>query len=117
MPTTGIAGGRPLVGRAFQVTLRAAAANSGVALSFDLFPQNIPMDINGMPGCTLLAIPLISLPAVSDANGKANVPLLIPPIPALVGGTLFVQWAIPDPGANQLGLVLSNGGRFTLGQP
>ena len=61
----------------------------------------------GMPGCTL-QVSLDVLLTATPTGGVAMCSVLIPMQPALVGFTLHAQAGSLDPGANPLGLTLSN---------
>lgn len=74
----------------------------GAALPFDLTPIN-------MPGCALLADPVLGLGLVTDAAGKVDQPLPVPNVPAFLGEELVAQWIVSDPGANGLGLAVGSG--------
>lgn len=67
----------------------------GIALPFDLGPL-------GLPGCSLLASLDAIVPVVTSGsgpgNGKAFVPIPIPPGAGLVGQTAYAQWYVVDPG-------------------
>lgn len=81
----------------------------GVALPLDLAPL-------GAPGCSLLVGPDLVLP-LWNLGGVAPVTLSIPNDQGLVGIRFFVQGWAADPTANQLGIVVSNGGQGLIGHP
>ena len=70
----------------------------------------------GAPGCSLLVEPRMLLSSVTDLRGQARIPMPIPAVPALLGQALFGQWAILDPGANALGLTVSDGAAAKTGR-
>ncbi|MCA8951748.1 MAG: hypothetical protein KDE27_19725, partial [Planctomycetes bacterium] len=75
-------------------------------LPFSLGPQ-------GAPGCDVL----VSSNAVLGIAGTGSVttPIAIPFVPSLVGLSFHNQGAVLDPGANALGLVLSNATTAIIG--
>lgn len=75
---------------------------SGLPLPLDLTPF-------GAPGCSLLTGPALTVVTVVDAAGKAQINLPIPASPELLGAQFYVQWLVPAPGVNPLGLLLSDG--------
>jgi hypothetical protein len=116
------ANGRPVFGQTFTLQLANARPNSvailavgnsdanwhGIALPWALAPL-------GAPGCALLAAADVPLALPTTALGTATWSLTLPVVPDLFGLTLFSQWAVVDPAANPLGLALSGGGAWTLG--
>ncbi len=71
-------------------------------------PLAVPLAGVGMPGCTLLADPVITTAVVADAAGLATVVYTLPDIP-LFQGDLYGQWFWLENGANPLGLVSGGG--------
>ncbi len=76
----------------------------------------LPLDLGVLraPGCQLL----VSMDVVSplmNVGGGATWTIPIPNVPALSGAALHQQALVVDPGANPLGLVVSNGLTATLG--
>jgi hypothetical protein len=59
------------------------------------------------PGCTL-QVSLDVLVTATATGGVAQCSVPIPLLPSLVGFVLYAQAGSLDPGANPLGLVLSN---------
>lgn len=76
------------------------------------FATQVDLSALGMAGCSLLTQPVIQLPTVAGANGRILLPLPVPPMPGLVGGAVFVQFAVVDATANRFGLVTSDGARL-----
>ncbi|HKB16575.1 MAG TPA: integrin alpha, partial [Planctomycetota bacterium] len=64
----------------------------------------LPLDLGflGLPGCSLLVsaeVPLlVATNGSGPGNGRALVPLPIPPDPTLPGAHVFFQWYVVDPG-------------------
>ncbi|HEU4420170.1 MAG TPA: hypothetical protein VFT55_14640, partial [Planctomycetota bacterium] len=77
-------------------------------------PLPLPLGAIGMPGCTL-QVSLDVLATAAVAGGVAQLGIQIPMQPALVGFMLHVQAGSLDPGANPLGLTLSNALAVTIG--
>lgn len=73
-----------------------------------LAPLAVPLAGVGMPGCTLLADPVITSAAIADAAGLATVIYTLPDSP-LFQGDLYGQWFWFESGANPLGLVSGGG--------
>jgi hypothetical protein len=80
----------------------------GVSLPLSLAPL-------GAPGCDLLTSSDVFLP-IGNFNGTAYTSLAIPPdaVPSATP-VLFAQGLALDPGANQLGTVVSNGAALAIG--
>lgn len=121
VPQIGSAG-NPVFGQTFSVTLGSARANTAAILAIGGSDATwggvaLPWSLAGLgaPGCSLLASPDLTLALSTNALGGTVWSLVVPVIPELFGITLFTQWAVIDPGANALGLVLSNAGAATLG--
>ena len=70
-----------------------------------------------MPGCPWLTPQFFSLSASTDASGSTAFTVPLSNTPNYVGAKLLTQWIIVDSGANPLGLIMSNGGEFTIGKP
>ena len=90
------ASGLPTIGnQSFAVTVAQALPHS-LAIPVG---ANAPNSIALGSGCWLLLdIPLVFLPSqTTDAAGNASVGFAVPNNPALVGSSLFFQWAVLDP--------------------
>lgn len=112
-PQVLLSDGRPLRGTTLDITVTNVPFGvSGVSLLVGLGLQlpAVPLDLIGMPGCVLEVVPApINVP-LGVFGGTATLPLAISLDPALVGLRLVLQAAVPDPGANALGLTLSTAG-------
>jgi hypothetical protein len=75
----------------------------------------LPIDLAslGMPGC-MLAVSPDQFTVVAVQAGHAEYIVQVPDAPALVGLSTSDQAACPDPGANALGVTLSNAVRATV---
>ena len=60
-----------------------------------------------MTGCVAY-LPADTLETVVGTNGDASWSVLVPNVPALLGGTLLSQLYTYDPGVNAFGFVNSN---------
>jgi hypothetical protein len=69
----------------------------------------------GAPGCTALCSIEISLSTSIDVTGQANLSVGVPNLASLVGQAIYTQWVVLDPLANGLQLVVSNGGKGSVG--
>jgi hypothetical protein len=77
-------------------------------------PLPLPLAPIGMPGCTL-QVSLDVLATAPATGGVSQLGVQVPMSPALVGFTLHAQAGSLDPGANPLGLTLSNALAVTIG--
>ena len=112
----GILRGRSVVGHTVVPHLWAAPPGTLVTLLIDGPAASLPLASLGAPGCLLLALPNVVPPSLlTDAMGKASLPLPVPAMATLIGGALHAQWSIVDPPANALGLVFSTGLAWTVG--
>ncbi len=108
-------GGRPVLGSTFQIVYDGYPAAGIGALNLGVVLTNTNLTVIGMPGCIVLTSPQLSLSqALPAAPATFSIP--IPAVPALAGAQLHAQAVSIAPGANQLGVVLSNGGTLTLGR-
>ena len=72
-------------------------------------PLPLPLGPYGMPGCSLLVSPDVSL-FVGGVGTSATVHIFIPQSQSFIGVHLYTQGFSLDPGANPAGLVASPGG-------
>lgn len=116
VPTLSAVGGAtPRVGEAFGVecaNLPLTAATAFASISYSAFTPAVDLTVIGMPGCTLYT-PLTIVVAQPVAGGIAQF-TVTPPV-SLAGFTLYYQWVVADPGANALGLIVSDLGVAVLG--
>ncbi|MCU0867595.1 MAG: hypothetical protein MUC36_27755, partial [Planctomycetes bacterium] len=98
--------GRPALGNAFAVRLRAAGVGAIAALAVGL-PMQLDLTALGAPGCTAAVNPFGLLAAVTSATGVATFPIAVPRDTALLGVRLDCQSLVFDAGANALGIVFS----------
>ena len=78
---------------------------------------NLPYSLSGigMPGCDLLVnLSFSMIETASSGESKFLIP--IPNEPSMIGKKLYSQAFVPDPGANTLGVVASNGLSIKIGQ-
>lgn len=114
--------GRPQLGETFAVVLRHAARLSPAVLvhgssktSWGGFALPIDLALLNAPGCCLITDSVINLPIVTDANGIAEVPYLVPLNAVFTGLPFYNQFIVLDVPANALGLTMSNGGAALIG--
>ena len=69
----------------------------------------LPQPIAGALGCTLWTGLEAPTAALFDANGALQLPVPIPPVPALRRLTVFAQGAAVSPGSNALGFAFTDG--------
>lgn len=114
--------GRPVINQAFNVDLAQARANAAALLVLGVSDKmwgafTLPLDLTpfGAPNCNLLAsFDLFGAVAVS-ASGTATTRFPIPNDATLSGSIFFNQYLVLDAPANALKVVVSNGGKATLG--
>jgi hypothetical protein len=106
---------RPALSETFDVRLTSAPENAAAFLGVDIQASSINLGIVGAPECTLNVLPLIAVGFNTDAMGKVSLPFPLPADTVVLGVSLYMQWLIADPTANNLGLVMTRGGRFTIG--
>ncbi len=112
--------GLPQLGMTYQPTVDDALPATFALLLSGLSDQlhlglPLPLPLPGAPGCDLLVAASVTELATTDASGNASLPVAVPAAANLVGLDVFHQWAIWDPTVNSLKLVVSNGGKATLG--
>jgi hypothetical protein len=71
-------------------------------------PVSTPLGSYGMPGCMLLADPVITTGVVADATGIATVIYSLPDDPLFLGD-LYGQWFWIENGANPMNVVSGGG--------
>ncbi|HKB16845.1 MAG TPA: hypothetical protein VKF62_12320, partial [Planctomycetota bacterium] len=98
----------PRVGTTFSVNLSGTPPGN-VALflmglsntSWGTIPLPLDLAFLGMPGCGLLVSPDFVLglttAAFGPGNGRAVIPLALPPNPTLIGTQAYAQWYVADP--------------------
>ena len=114
-------GSRPALGTTFTADvlhLPFGIALVGLGLSNTMtstsLPLPFPLDPIGMPGCMLLADPLI-LTLVVGAGNSATWSWALPSTPDVFGFSFFNQAFSLDPAANSFGFTASNGGAGFIG--
>lgn len=118
-PQMGIIG-QPQLGTTYQPSVHDALPTT-IALLIsglsDQFSQGLPLPLPlpGAPGCELLVAADANTLATTDVFGTASGPISVPSSGSLVGLLVFHQWAIWDPAVNSLNMVVSNGGKATVG--
>ncbi|MCK5941624.1 MAG: hypothetical protein KAI24_06630 [Planctomycetes bacterium] len=112
--------GLPQLGSTYNPSLSDALANTFAILVSGLSDQvsqglPLPLALPGAPGCDLLVASEALDLAITDANGAAMSPMVVPNNQALTGLAVYHQWAVWDPSVNNLSIVMSNGGVATIG--
>lgn len=115
--------GRPILGTPFQVNLGNAPANTGAALIFGVSTTSwngipLPLDLTafGAKGCRLYVSFDATFPTATDSRGQATLALPIPSDNGFLNAPFNLQFLLLDPGANSMGLTLTNGGAGKLGE-
>ena len=112
--------GLPTPGANYDLTLDTALASSAAVLVSGLSDSTylgtpLPAILPGAPGCELLVAPEALDAVLTSATGTASAPIVVPNDPGLSGLRVFHQWAVLDPAANALGIVVSSGVRAVVG--
>ena len=110
----------PILGTSYNIDCVDGAPSSvGVMVSgySDAFVGGValPAALPGAPGCDLMVSPDLLQASPTSAAGAVSRGFTIPNNTALTGTTLFHQWVFLDAGANQAGLIVSNGVGVTVG--
>ncbi|MGE0144989.1 MAG: S8 family serine peptidase [Planctomycetota bacterium] len=117
------AAGRPSPGGALELNLARARPVAPSVLFFGLSDSvfsggslPLPLDTFGAPGCQLLTSAETSIILSTSLQGQLRHFLFTPNDPALLGVRFFTQFAVLDPGANQLGFAFSNALAVRIGE-
>ncbi|MFO1052462.1 MAG: serine hydrolase [Planctomycetota bacterium] len=78
-------------------------------------PLPLSLGLLGAPACSLRVSPDVTFNAATSASGIASINLQLPDQTALIGAHLYSQFVVVAPGANGLGLALSNGLDTSIG--
>lgn len=107
----------PAINASFTITAADLPAGSTAAsLLFGFAPSaNLPLDILGATGCSLLVNNIFTNSMMTVSGSDATFTIVVPNDPASVGLGLDVQSAVIAPGANALNIVLSDLATFTVG--
>ena len=112
------ASGRPLIGTTIRFELDKTRGATPAVLFIGASDKTwglLPLPFNYAASCKLLVSGEVLLAFVTDANGRASIPLAIPADKRLIGAIAFEQFLVLDSG-NSAGLIASNGGRAKLGE-
>ncbi len=116
----GAVGAKPVLGATFtlqvdHLPLGLAVVGFGASLTnFGTLPLPFDLGLIGMPGCTLLAAPEVSI-LVSSASSVGTASWNIPNSPSHFGFRFYNQALVLDPIANAAGFVVSNAAAGQLG--
>lgn len=110
------------IGESAPFELSMARASSPAIFSLGLSDKTwgaapLPFDLKvfGASSCFLYQSLDALVVTTTDSSGKASIALPIPNDSALSGATYFVQFLLPDAGANSFGLTTTGGVRSTIG--
>ncbi|MFN3240349.1 MAG: M14 family zinc carboxypeptidase [Planctomycetota bacterium] len=111
--------GQPQLGSSYQPKVRDALDNTFALLASGLDNTSyngvaLPFELPNAPGCDLLVAAEALDLVITDGNGEASYPIVVPNAANLVGLTLYHQWLIWDPTVNALNIVTSNAGTATV---
>jgi len=113
---------QPQIGNTCRIDLLQARASAPAFLlhgvsNFVWSSYPLPLDLGflGAPLCSLLASADVVLPVTTTAAGKGAFTYSVPMNFAFVGVPFFNQFLVLDPGANPLGLAVTNGGAGVIG--
>ncbi len=112
--------GLPQLGASYDLTLTDALGPAFALLVSGLSDSSwlgapLPAPLPNAPGCDLLVSPDVLDVAITSPSGAASSSIAVPNAAGLVGLPVFHQWAVLDAAANPFGIVVSNGGRATVG--
>ncbi|MCA8973716.1 MAG: hypothetical protein KDC98_03295, partial [Planctomycetes bacterium] len=105
--------GPPQLGTSYGVTL-ADGLPSSVAVLVTGSSSPSPVTLPGT-ACDLYVSPDITDAELLSATGACSHTIPVPSSTNFLGVNLYHQWAVLDPAANQLGIVMSNAGAATFG--
>ncbi len=111
--------GSSALGQTLTTHLSAAAAGAPVFLNIGVYTSiPFPLDLTpfGAPGCLIYSDVQGTGSTTADASGSASISLVVPSTSTTTCATLYFQWLVLDPPANQIGLSVSNYGRIVVGQ-
>lgn len=115
-------GGTPEINNMFSINVSGATPNRPALLTFGISKTTwgairLPFDLAplGAPGCKLLCSLESFLTSGTNGSGSGSISFQIPNDRNLVCLGFCNQWLIVDPGANTLGIALSNCGEVTIG--
>ena len=110
----------PVLAQTFSAKLAFAKPSSGAVLLVGgsktfWSPLTLPFVLGALaPTCTILASGEVTVSTTTSASGQASIPLTVPNNIALRGLSFYNQFVVLD-AVNPLGLVLSQGGKGTIG--
>jgi hypothetical protein len=114
--------GTPETGQVLTHTVTLAARSTTSVLFLGVSDKTwsgagLPLSLAslGAPTCNVLVSLDVTAGITIDGNGRGELKALIPNVPNLVGATGFVQCMVVDPGANNLGLALTNAVKIVVG--
>ncbi|MEC7584729.1 MAG: hypothetical protein VYE77_10455 [Planctomycetota bacterium] len=111
--------GLPVIDSSYNIDLADALPSSAAIILSGLSDTTyngtpLPAALPNAPSCNILAAPSVTSFALTSPTGTASSTFSVPNNSAFAGIVLYHQWAVLDP-ANDLGIVVSNGGRATAG--
>lgn len=116
-PPPSVPGGAPMlpwIGESFVLWLFNLPPGQPVVLAVGTAPQVQDLTPFGMPGCTLYLVVNQWVP-LGVQPGNTTWGTDIPNDPALLGGSVFHQLFVSDPGVNPASLTVSNAGGGVIG--
>lgn len=116
-------GEAPILGSTFALELAGLPGGARALPLFGLSTTRtaggvaLPIDLRsiGAPGCRLEVSPESAVNVTADNQGRATFYLPVPYDTALLGLHVHTQAVVLDPGANGLGITVSNRGELVLG--
>ena len=106
--------GLPVLGSTYSPSV-SSALGSTFAILVSSLSNPITLPLPGAPTCNALVTNEGLAVFVTSPAGDAQASISVPNSSALAGLNVHHQWAIWDPTANSLGIVMSNGGIATVG--
>lgn len=115
-PLTQAVSGAPVIGSTLQFSVALPGRRGGNAvrlLALSTIPA-VDLGAVGAPGCALYVEPL-AVRSATVVLGSAQSALALPGVPELGGCEFYTQFAVLLPGANALGVLLSDAVRVRIG--
>ncbi|MCA8972571.1 MAG: hypothetical protein KDC95_22480 [Planctomycetes bacterium] len=107
--------GVPAIGKTFSIDFSGAVASSAAVLWLGAQQLNIGLG-GALPGCSLYtSLDVILGSAPTGTAGTGSLQFTMPNSQNLIGVQFYNQWMVIDAAANNLGIVLSNGGAAKIG--
>ncbi len=111
VPSIQLTDARPQIAASIDVALSSlppTATSASLLIGLTPAAPSISLTSIGLPGCELHISPTLTDLSVPLSRGSGSLSIPIPNLPQLAGLRVIMQSAVVDPGANALGLAISN---------